>query len=155
MKCSKCNNENGKYNTSLGVLCEECYEKTLCKVEKGEEIKCSKCGRSIHEEDFYALTEGGKTTCVRCFNDSESHEKLNLNSPTQESNSVSHGMSTFMNIIGICVIIVGFIIGFVSINTSGFLTVICIICGIISGSIFLGLGKTVFAAEIYIWKNKQ
>jgi hypothetical protein len=160
MTCKHCNKEisdNDKgIETVYGLLCESCYDKVLRQVQQNESVTCSKCGRTIGIGDYHVKMKDSKSLCINCFKNPKTINVINkTKSETILNVDIPHGTSTFINIIGICTIIIGFILGFALANTNGLLAFQYIIIGIVSGSLFLGLGKLIFAAEIYIWKNKK
>lgn len=96
MRCEKCDINNGEYNTKIGLLCTECYDKILFQVENNEEVKCSNCDRTILKNDYYALNDEDNIFCVRCFKKPiENSDKINpsdeIKCPQCGSNQVHAG----------------------------------------------------------------
>lgn len=167
MKCVTCGNDNGKYDTKIGILCDECYDKVLYQVETdaktNEEIICSNCNRTITIGDYCALDKDGNTFCVKCFKQPiEISEKTSINNNNDKSeaeaenvNSPSYTVSTVTFVAGWIIMIVAFIAGFEIFSNNISVAFAYIFAGIISGISFVGLSKIIKAAEFYLWKNKQ
>lgn len=143
MKCTKCGVNEEKYKTVEGKLCETCYENSLFKVKSGDEVRCIYCGSLIPCGDFYAVGSEGETLCTRCF------QKPAAAGGDAKKAFPPHGLSTFIYVISFCAFAAGIALIFVFGILPG------IFIGIVAGSILLGLGKAVYAAEIYIWNNEK
>jgi DNA-directed RNA polymerase subunit RPC12/RpoP len=160
MKCEKCEKEilgsEKTFMTAMGLLCEDCYTKSLHKVTETESVSCSKCNRLIGVNDFYAHTDEKDILCVNCFKKAKPDLSENKSqSEIASSIGVSHALSYCIYIIGALTIIAGLIVGFASISSNSLTPILYIGTGIISGVILLGLGKIVKAAEVYLWERKQ
>jgi hypothetical protein len=160
LKCIKCGNKIGlidfEHKTTIGTICHKCFN-SIIKTNNGDDIACTQCGNKIVKSEQYANVDG-TSFCRKCFDNFSEYTISNDKSDTSDIDKPTYVLSTTLYIVAGIIMVIGVFVGcsnYSEYGQSNALVPIYIFGGIVSGILFIALGKIVKAAEYYLWKNKQ